>query len=843
MPRSVAVGCNHVSCLIFVHLFFAHRAAALEECLNIDAPQGWIGEDARMADAIEAGPEQHTGAHTGALSRTSWPRSRGLPKSTGAPARRMGGVGISLASRPREGNKSLETYVSGIIPGFPAHDSGQICVDDVVVMVDRLKLTRATKLTDVNTLIRGTAGTCVELTLIDAMGNQKTVSLARVAHDKGAGSIQLSPSRSSAPSSSDLFTPVRQDMGSALLFTPLMGAQAARVGQDGKKVVHSAVDDLEAALNTAEEALLAAESAHLAAAFLLEENARLRDRVSFAEGKAFAATERASDAEERSAHLGGKLSMKEQEILQLAEQCRRFQDQTNASKALPFNHDAPAAVGPPPIHTAFGSSRSVLALASSRTDATKPLNDPSVGASLAEGITSAFSIFNPFGAAMGAPSTGGLGAAPTLPFMLQKAVNDTPVVQGKHRVRQNSSGGSMVQGQHTASRGRALWELGADISPAPSPPLSLGDSEISRDGAQGLPKLWKLGDTPRRSLHSSDEDGEVESGGGEVRGKELSDDSSDFEDSASDACSPVSASRYNRNGSPDAHDSARNAPAAFDFQQLPRNFPTDAGALAPRGRPSGVHKLDRDSDGFPIQGLEEPGDEEHPRLCIANLPRGFNEDQGALAPRGKSGDFKGIYEAAGFVSLRGMVRALAGPLCEEVAAIAAITSQLSEDLGQAEREQKRRAQEIKARLIEPPSNASEALEQVSEALRETEELRAVLAELREGSMTRLSNVEIESCFKIQVKRLVPGRAFGSYLVSCGRSVVLVLNGSLSLSLSLPPSLSLSPLSLPLPLPLASSSSCAGNARPCAKVVASHCQTQGERSAAGRSREKIPSERR
>ena len=52
--------------------------------------------------------------------------------------------------------------------------------------------------------------------------------------------------------------------------------------------------------------------------------------------------------------------------------------------------------------------------------------------------------------------------------------------------------------------GCALWELGADVTPAASPSYSLGTE--SPTGLHGLPKLWQLGDTPRPSPHPSDAD-------------------------------------------------------------------------------------------------------------------------------------------------------------------------------------------------------------------------------------------------------------------------------------------------------------------------------------------------
>ena len=124
---------------------------------------------------------------------SSWPRTTNSRTTANEASRRMGGVGISLAMRQRTRSEGAETFVDGIISGFPAQECGQIQIGDVLVKVDRLKLTRATKLQDVNTLIRGMAGTHVELTFMDAARREKAVSLVRVAQSKQAGQWSSSP--------------------------------------------------------------------------------------------------------------------------------------------------------------------------------------------------------------------------------------------------------------------------------------------------------------------------------------------------------------------------------------------------------------------------------------------------------------------------------------------------------------------------------------------------------------------------------------------------------------------------------------------------------------------------
>ena len=141
-------------------------------------------------------------------------------------------------------------------------------------------------------------------------------------------------------------------------------------------------------------------------------------------------------------------------------------------------------------------------------------------------------------------------------------------------------------------------------------------------------------------------------------------------------------------------------------------------------------------------GKDLHGSQAPHRLCIANLPQDRSGDHGALAPRGASGDFKAIYEAAGFISLRGVVRALVRLLCED---IAAVSNQL--ELWQ---NIESRVPERTLRSIEVPETTSEALGRVCQALEEVVDLRTTLDGVKLDNATRLQHVEIEGCFKIQV---------------------------------------------------------------------------------------------
>jgi len=146
----------------------------------------------------------------------------------------LGGVGIWLASAPsRQGIKKI--YVKGLVPGSPAQLS-VIDVNDVLVRVDKFEcasrpqatgtglfpvLDRGaqaehTKLSNINSLIRGPAGTFVELEFLSETGQQKIVTLRRVATAEPPSPhspLQQPPwdttesKRMSAPSYSDMKTP------------------------------------------------------------------------------------------------------------------------------------------------------------------------------------------------------------------------------------------------------------------------------------------------------------------------------------------------------------------------------------------------------------------------------------------------------------------------------------------------------------------------------------------------------------------------------------------------------------------------------------------------------------
>jgi len=216
------------------------------------------------------------------------------------------------------------------------------------------------------------------------------------------------------------------------------------------------------AVRIAEEAMEAAESAHLAAAWLQQEIACLRNAADLERGRAHAAVERASDAEARSAHYCDQLARKDDEISELRERCAQLQNlvdmdadaRPNGSKSLDTARQS----------ANHGSDALMRQGASSRSLMSNPLDSLQTNTGggtavddIARGITGAFSFFNPFGAAMGthpvalplvsgrqasqeancAPVTGRSG--PNLPFMLQRTTNDSPFVQGKHRIRNDQA--------------------------------------------------------------------------------------------------------------------------------------------------------------------------------------------------------------------------------------------------------------------------------------------------------------------------------------------------------------------------------------------------------------------
>ena len=106
--------------------------------------------------------------------------------------RPLGGVGIWLATATSS-QGTQKTYVKGLVPGSPAQLSA-IDIKDVLVRVDKCDLRASsapdngtqtaqfdTKLSSINSLIRGQAGTTVELEFVSEMGQQKIVTLRRVA--------------------------------------------------------------------------------------------------------------------------------------------------------------------------------------------------------------------------------------------------------------------------------------------------------------------------------------------------------------------------------------------------------------------------------------------------------------------------------------------------------------------------------------------------------------------------------------------------------------------------------------------------------------------------------------
>jgi hypothetical protein len=146
----------------------------------------------------------------------------------------LGGVGIWLASAPSR-ERSKKIYVKGLVPGSPAQLS-VIAINDVLVRVDKFEcasrplttgpglfpgLERGaqaehTKLSNINSLIRGPAGTFVELEFLSETGKQKIVTLRRVATAEPPSppsALHQSPwgtrenKRMSTPSYSDMKTP------------------------------------------------------------------------------------------------------------------------------------------------------------------------------------------------------------------------------------------------------------------------------------------------------------------------------------------------------------------------------------------------------------------------------------------------------------------------------------------------------------------------------------------------------------------------------------------------------------------------------------------------------------
>ena len=211
----------------------------------------------------------------------------------------------------------------------------------------------------------------------------------------------------------------------------------------------------------------------------------------------------------------------------------------------------------------------------------------------------------------------------------------------------------------------------------------------------------------------------------------------------------------------------------------------EVGAIAPRGRPSDVHRLEvehleplRDSKGSP----NVPGRRPHsvPNLLFSgmpiaaqgeaskaegvaggswgvggggidleSLPRQSSTEAGALAPRGVARDIKALYEPAGLVSLRGCVKALARPLCDELDTARRLCLEVSAAL-QAELMQEPASLPVEEkRQCVAPQDVSQALEMVGAALEQVAQLSADFQRVEAESLSRLQNLEIESCFKVK----------------------------------------------------------------------------------------------
>jgi len=311
------------------------------------------------------------------------------------------------------------------------------------------------------------------------------------------------------------------------------------------------------------------------------------------------------------------------------------------------------------------------------------------------------------------------------------------------------------------------------------------------------------------------------SGGGEIRGKDCSDGSEDassymsssfsLDSQRSDAISPRRLSLATHTA--EEVESADGG-GGINFEDLPRDCPTDAGAIAPRGRPSDVHTFhiehmdyasvfnDTDKlhiedfrcDFAPFAGINatqtRPGSHPLPRrpfidsrtngrppsvpvmgctrgegasagglgVNLENLPRDCPTDIGAIAPRRHSGDLKACYEAAGLVSLRGCVRSLSEPLCEQVAELRLVCREIETALQKAQtdlvshRAHQRAQMEVQQRVSVSAQNAPEdvqrALEKAGEALEEVLEMREAVERAKEESVRRLHTLEIEIGFKL-----------------------------------------------------------------------------------------------
>lgn len=140
-------------------------------------------------------------------------------------------------------------------------------------------------------------------------------------------------------------------------------------------------------------------------------------------------------------------------------------------------------------------------------------------------------------------------------------------------------------------------------------------------------------------------------------------------------------------------------------------------------------------------------------LDFATLPRHGPTEDGALAPRrAQPQDIKGMYEAAGLISLRSVVFAMAQALCEDTAVLRSLCHDLGTwlhaDMSCAKMLSPRRA-EMPVKSVLQSEDLFRALASVSDAIQEVEELRGKLEKVEENTFSRLHGIEIESSFKLQ----------------------------------------------------------------------------------------------
>jgi hypothetical protein len=150
-------------------------------------------------------------------------------------------------------------------------------------------------------------------------------------------------------------------------------------------------------------------------------------------------------------------------------------------------------------------------------------------------------------------------------------------------------------------------------------------------------------------------------------------------------------------------------------------------------------------------------------INLASLPRESATGQGALAPRRESSNVKALDDPAGLVRLRRLVQVLARPLCEEVDAARRLCLELNAALqeepvqapassrsaadegGEGERDLKG----AEGQCINVPQDVSQVFEMVESALEQVVQLSALLHRVEAGCLSRLQNLEIESCFKLK----------------------------------------------------------------------------------------------